>query len=86
MPDSLETPIWGAPGNMGCIAAATTATVGKYGRHVPFSYHLGVPYLFTIAVLLAAMQPILPGAPHMGAFEMFGTHVCAYYSVYRYCN
>ena len=45
MPDSLEPPTWGAPSNMGCIAAGTTATAGKYGRHVPFSYHLGVPFL-----------------------------------------
>ena len=31
VPGSLETPTWGAPGNMGCIAAGTTATVGKHG-------------------------------------------------------
>ena len=30
---------------MGCIAANSTAIVHRYGRHLPFSYHLGVPYL-----------------------------------------
>ena len=47
MPDSLEPPTWGAPAQSGCIAAGTGATVGEHGRHVPFSYHLGVPCLST---------------------------------------
>ena len=42
---------------MGCIAASSTAIAHRYGRHLPFSYHLGVPYLhIELPITLCALR------------------------------
>ena len=59
VPNISEAPIWGASDNMGCIAASSTAIACRYGRHLPFSYNLGVPYLhIELPISLCALRAV----------------------------